>query len=213
MKIESFPSAVPEVPRDTRLREYPEDFGNKALQEMIDDLLLEEFQGITDIQSVSRWDDQREHVDRVVATEQGVRFASDYTGTLNEKTMREKALEFLQKPAVQLHDDRGRVIDPEWLLRVVMPVDIKRWGGAYSRFLTEGGGSPIDHLTNKDQEALAIAYHVVRQLSQLPKSLRELKKPRDYVEGLVDLTQPVLEFFEGQIKLLKEKRQSSIHAK
>lgn len=209
MKAESFPAESQSIRRQGRLKEYSADFGSEALQEMLDDFFLDEFERIKEIHQVSRWDDQFEHFDRVIETEDGVKFAPDYTGTSGEKTMLKKAKQYLEQPAVQLHDDEGRVLDPEWLLKVVVPVDIQRWGSAYNRFLVEGGGTPIDHLPNKDKEALAVARHIAQQLQQLPKSLRELKKPKAYIDGLANLARPVQEFFEEQIKVLEEKQLAS----
>lgn len=185
-------------PRPMRLKEYPQDFGNAQLQDMLDELLLREYRGIKDITPVSRYDDQITHVDRCVETTDGVRFMPDYTGTGDKREMVRKTQEFLAHPLVRLHDDKGRALSELEALKIVIPVDKVAYGQAYNRFNKKREGRPIDYIEDPDGEALRITARAIYQIDQLLKTMKERKDAPERIAKVRAAAGPVRAFFQKQ---------------
>ena len=189
-----------------RLKEYPKNFGDSELQEMIDELLIREFSGVKEIIPVSTFDDQRTGVDRWIETNNGVRFVPDYTSTSDPEKMKRKVRRFLDQPLVRAHDNRGKVTDSIEVPRLVIPVDKIVWGKAYNKFLEGDGGKPTDFLPNADRESLKIAESAVRQIDQLLESMKEKRRPEVLINHVAGKFILVREYFMEQIAFLKKKK-------
>lgn len=197
-----------ETGRPVRLKEYPKDFGNAELQDMLDELLLREFRGIRDVIPVSRYDDQITHVDRVVETVGGVRFVPDYTGTGDKREMQRKTSEFLAHPTVELHDNQGRVISDSEALKIVIPVDAVAYGRVYNRFLKDKTGRPTDYIEDANGEALRIAARAMYQIDQLLKTMKERKDSTEKIAKVEKVAGPVMKFFREQYEDLMMKKRT-----
>lgn len=212
MSIEAMPLDPGAQPRPPKLKEYPKDWGNTAMEEMLNDILVKNFHGLKVIAAHSRYDDQRSHFDDILGTESGVMFAPDYTATSSPREMADKAREFVLHPLVKRRNDEGEVIDDTEFIKVIISIDDKvEWGRAYNAYLKEQDGTPTDYLSNIGKECTKIAERVVRQIDGLPEALRLLKKPEEYIAHVMERAKPVRDYFATELAYFKNKKSAPHH--
>jgi len=92
------PNSFEEAPtyENPHLKEYPEDFGNEAGEQMVAKL-IENLPGCKIVKRASKFDDQRTHVDMFIAFKNGSELAIDATCTGSPKEQRQKVQETSEK--------------------------------------------------------------------------------------------------------------------
>jgi len=131
-------------------REHKE-FGQEEAEEMAREFLDKDFDCFRRVWRASEYDDKKQATDLIAELKNGDRLAIQFTITTEPGKPEEKIARALKRSTIELHNDKGQIVDERRTPVIMIHQDKLEWVAAHSQFLQEGreGESPIEYFADR----------------------------------------------------------------